>query len=170
LSKLVATLERVRVVGVDAPAQLSTLSHPGDARLSPKFQRARCAEMALGRQCGYWVPWVAPDDDPAAWIATGFDVCEALAQAEIRSVEVFPYAGFRALDPLVSLPKKRVIDGLRERIARLEKVGARAADLTAWSHDGLDALLGGVIARDADRGTARRVTCGQDNSAIWLPA
>jgi predicted nuclease with RNAse H fold len=170
LDGLVAALESVRAVGVDAPAQLSALPHRGDARLPPKFQVARCAEIALGRQYGYWVPWVAPAESPEGWIATGLLVYEALADAGLRTVEVFPYAGFRALDPLTRLPKKTSIEGLRERIDRLEKVGVQATDIAAWSHDGLDALLAAVIARDAVHGTGRRVTCGHDDSAIWLAA
>jgi predicted nuclease with RNAse H fold len=170
LDELVATLEGVRTVGVDAPAQLSSMPHRDDDRLSPKFRPARCAEIALGREYGYWVPWVTPAEKPAGWIATGLDVYEALAEAELPTVEVYPYAGFRALAPLVTLPKKTSIKGLRERIERLENIGVRAPTIAAWSHDGLDAVLGAVIARDSAHGTARQVTCEHDDSAIWLPA
>ncbi len=39
-----------------------------------------------------------------------------------------------------------------------------------WSHDSLDALMAALIARDRTEGRAEMVTCGHDESAIWLPA
>jgi predicted nuclease with RNAse H fold len=170
VNDLVTTVHGAARVAVDAPAETSSLPHVNDAALSPRFQRGRCAEIALGRQYGYWVPFVAPAQRPTGdWMATGFSVYDALAKAAIQAIEVFPWAGFRALAPLDPLPKKTSIEGLRERIRRLDDVGVRAHELAAWSHDGLDALLGALIARDAAIGTGRRVTCGHDGSAIWLP-
>lgn len=52
------------VVAIDSPAQLSVKPHAADQHLSPKFQPARCAEVALGRNHGIWVPWVGPSEHP----------------------------------------------------------------------------------------------------------
>jgi predicted nuclease with RNAse H fold len=87
------------VIAIDAPAELSTAPHASDASLSPKFRAARCAEVALGRDRGIWVPWVSPANPPAAgWIATGLAVYASLARLTgTELIEVFPYAAFRVL-------------------------------------------------------------------------
>jgi hypothetical protein len=59
------------LVAVDAPAELSEEPHRGEDGLSPKFRRARCAEIAPGAELGIWVPWVAPPSEPPAWMETG---------------------------------------------------------------------------------------------------
>src|SRR5438128_56118 len=69
-------------VAVDAPAQLSTRPHAHDAALAPKFRAARCGEVALGREHGYWVPWVGPAERPeSGWLALGLDAHAALPSA-----------------------------------------------------------------------------------------
>jgi predicted nuclease with RNAse H fold len=150
-------------IAIDAPSGLSTLPHADDAGLSPKFRAARCGEVALGREHGYWVPWVAPSEPPdRGWMRTGLDVYAALAGPPL--LEAYPYAGFRELAGGARLARKQTRAGREQRAALLPWA---AAD---WSHDALDAALCAVVAADHAAGRARRVTCGHDDSAIWLPA
>jgi predicted nuclease with RNAse H fold len=159
------------VVAVDAPASLSTLPHESEGNLSAKFRLARCAEIALGLEYGYWVPFVAPSERSAeGWMATGFAVYEELARAGLDTIEVFPYAGYRSLAAGRPLPKKTSLAGIRARLELLGEAGIAERDLQMWSHDGLDALLGALVALDHVQGRAHRVSCGHDGSAIWLPA
>jgi predicted nuclease with RNAse H fold len=53
-------MARAEVIAIDAPAELSIGAHldDPDPKVSKKFRSARCAEIALGRRHGYWVPWV----------------------------------------------------------------------------------------------------------------
>jgi predicted nuclease with RNAse H fold len=158
-------------VAVDAPAQVSAAPHRSDASLSPKFALGRCAEIALGKEFGSWVPWVAPMERPlTGWMATGFALYEALASRGIETIEVYPYAGYRELLGRARLPRKQTVEGVVARIDALLKVGVRVEWPEMWSHDGLDALLAAVIARDHRAGRAQRASCGHDESAIWLPA
>jgi predicted nuclease with RNAse H fold len=158
-----------RVIAIDAPAGLSTLPHAGDPAVSPKFQAGRCGEVALGREYGYWVPWVAPDALPdSGWIRTGLAVYEALAGPQL--IEAYPYAGFRELNGGARLERKQTLAGQRRRVALLEAAGVIAPRMEMWSHDGLDALLCGLVAVECAAGIARRVSCEHDDSAIWLPA
>jgi predicted nuclease with RNAse H fold len=159
------------VIAIDAPAQLSTSPHASDSSLSPKFQRARCAEIALGREHRVWVPWTSPTGPPIpGWIATGLDVYSALAESvPAELIEVFPYAGFRVLTRPARLAKKTSVAGIRQRTDALRAVGVRADTLELWSHDSIDAALAAVIARHRQEGGALSVTCGDDDSAIWLP-
>jgi predicted nuclease with RNAse H fold len=158
-------------VAVDAPAELSFEPHASDATLSPKFRRARCAEIALGREFGCWVPWVAPAaPPPPGWMATGLNVYARLREAGVAAIEVYPYAAFRVLTRPAPLPRKQSTAGIRARADALRVLGVDAPTLELWSHDALDALVGAVVARDHARRTARAVTCGHDSSAIWLPA
>jgi predicted nuclease with RNAse H fold len=171
LDDLVLALRGAAAIGVDAPAAVSTMPHREDASLAGKFRVARCAEIALGREYGWWVPWVAPAERPdRGWMATGLRVYEALRVLGVPVLEVFPHAGFRSLRPDVRLPNKRTIAGVRARVDLLIARGVRADDALMWSHDALDALLGALVAFDYTRGAARRVGCGHDDSAIWLPA
>ena len=172
LAELAAWAAPADVVAVDAPAQLSTRPHAADAALAPKFREARCAEVALGRAHGCWVPWVGPAVAPASgWIRTGLDAFGALRDAgSAELLEVFPYAAFRALARGERLPRKTTVSGLRRRAELLAAAGAAPQSVAMWSHDGLDALVAAVVARDRAGGSARRVTCGHDESAIWLPA
>lgn len=164
-------LDGTRAVAVDAPEQLSAAPHSGDQSLSPKFAPGRCAEIALGRDYGTWVPWVTPTTLPVAkWIATGFEVYSELRRRGIEALEVYPYGGYRELVRPKRLPKKQTSEGIRVRVRALQKTGVEEANLQMWSHDGLDALLAAVIARDYYSGVARAATCGHDGSAIWLPA
>src|SRR4051794_8381082 len=151
-------------VAIDAPAQLSTRPHAADAGLAPKFRAARCGEIALGREHGYWVPWVGPADPPeGGWLAMGLAAHAALPGA----LEAYPYAGFRELAGGAQLARKQTREGRAQRAALLRGVGVAAED--AWSHDTLDAALCAVVAADHADGRARRVSCGHDDSAIWLP-
>src|SRR4051812_19074213 len=151
-------------VAIDAPAQLSTRPHACDATLAPKFRAARCGEVALGREHGYWVPWVGPAEAPeTGWLAVGLAAHAALPGA----LEAYPYAGFRELAGGAALARKQRRDGRAQRAALLRDAGVDAD--ARWSHDTLDAALCAVVARDHAAGRARRVTCGHDDSAIWLP-
>jgi len=171
LGRLVDAVAGARAVMVDAPAQVSAMLHRDDRALSPKFRAARCAEIALGVEHRSWVPFVAPPDRPSSgWIATGLAVFAALAAAGVPAFEVFPFAGYRALARGRPLAKKTAIAGVRTRVELLLEAGVSAPHALMWSHDGLDAILGALVAVDYAEGRARRVTCGHDDSAIWLPA
>jgi predicted nuclease with RNAse H fold len=171
LDALAHAVRNAEIVMVDAPAQLSTAPHAGDDTLGAKFRVARCAEIALGREHRSWVPWVTPEAAPErGWITTGLAVFAALTAAGVPSGEVYPHAGYRALARGRVLPRKTTAAGVRARAALLTEVGVSVDSLTMWSHDGLDALLAAVVAADYGKGRARRVTCGHDDSAIWLPA
>jgi predicted nuclease with RNAse H fold len=159
------------VIAIDAPAELSTAPHSSDEALSPKFRVARCAEVALGRDHRIWVPWTSPIGPPVpGWIATGLELYSALAKTvSSELVEVFPYAGFRVLTHPSRLSKKTAVAGIRQRVAVLRTCGLSVDDLELWSHDSLDAALAAIIALQHRNRAALRVTCGHDDSAIWLP-
>jgi Protein of unknown function (DUF429) len=132
---------------------------------------ARCAEIALGRNHGIWVPWTSPIGPPVpGWIATGLELYSALAKrVPSEPIEVFPYAGFRVLTHPSRLSKKTSVAGTRQRVDALRARGLRVDQLELWSHDSLDAALAAIIALQRHDGSALRVTCGHDDSAIWLP-
>jgi predicted nuclease with RNAse H fold len=158
-------------VCVDAPASVSNGPHASDETLSEKFRQARCAEIALGREFGYWVPWPTPlNEMKAGWMVTGLVVYFALRAQGVPALEYYPYAGFRELAGSRLLPKKQTAAGIRVRVELLERAGVKAPDLAMWSHDSLDACLGAVVARQWAQGTAQRAGCGHDESAIWLPS
>ena len=164
-------------VAIDAPDEQREPRHLADADLSRKFQPARCAEVALGRR-GYWVPWVTPPlgGDVQGWMQTGFDVWRKVRATGLRAIEVYPYAAFQVFGRGGKLAKKSTREGLRQRIDLLENAGFHAQGMPLWSHDGLDAAVAAVVARDARAGTAEKVLCEHldgteyDGSAIWLPA
>src|SRR5688500_7795194 len=62
---LTPILQDARVIAIDSPAAPSTAPHHDDECLSRKFRGARCAEIALGRDRGIWVPWVTPTKEAA---------------------------------------------------------------------------------------------------------
>jgi predicted nuclease with RNAse H fold len=171
LADLAAWAHDARVVAIDAPAQLSAQPHAGERSLAPKFRRARCAEIALGRGYGAWVPWVPGGTAPGSgWMRTGLDVYEALRRDGAELLEVYPHAGFRELAGRRRLARKQTAAGRAARTELLRAVGVSGARLEWWSHDELDAALAALVAWQRARGTAVRVTCGHDDSAIWLPA
>lgn len=164
LAGVVGEVAAAGVVAIDAPAQLSTRPHAVDEALSPKFRRARCCEVALGREQGIWVPWVAPSERPAdPWMEVGFELFAALGA---RAVEVYPYAAFRVLAGGERLPKKTTREGRAARAELLRRAGVEPPDR---SHHFLDAAVAAVTAQCVADGSALRVTCGHDASAIWLP-
>jgi predicted nuclease with RNAse H fold len=166
---LLPWLEGAQAVAVDAPAQLSTAPHDDDQSLSLKFRPARCAEIALARDFGYWVPWVTPRENPSPWMATGLRVHDQLQALRIPVLEMFPYAGFRELADGAKLPKKQTVAGVEARVALLRHAGVQVEHLQMWSHDSIDAVLGALVALHYHRGIARSAGCGHDESAIWLP-
>jgi hypothetical protein len=87
----------------------------------------------------------------------------------MHPIEVFPHAAFRVLRGS-RLPPKRSLEGVRARVEALATRGISGSGLEMWSHDGLDALVAALVARDHAHGRATKVTCGHDDSAIWLPA
>jgi hypothetical protein len=158
-------------VAIDAPEAPSTVPHANDGTLSPKFRRARCAEIALGRRHGTWVPWVAPADPPfPAWMEAGFRAFATVRAAGAPALlEVYPYACFRELAGGRRLPRKQTAAGRDERARLLAAAGVAVDRSAPLSHDFLDATVAALTALDSARGRARRVTCGHDGSAIWLP-
>ena len=171
LDRLIRWAMPASVVGIDAPAELSVAPHADDPTLSPKFARARCAEIALGRQYGLWVPFVAPraGEPLDTWMQTGLALYGEFGKTSAAVIEVFPYAGYRRLVAPAKLAKKSLLEGVSQRIAALGAAGVREPRLAMWSHDGLDALLAALIAHRSADGTGVEVTCGHDGSAIWLP-
>lgn len=169
ISSFVEWSRAIQRVAVDAPAELSTAPHAEDVSLSPKFRAARCAEIALGRERGIWVPWVAPAGDPSGWIATGLEVFRALRDACVPVIETYPYAVFRVLAEERLPPKSRPA-GIKARAKLLRQAGVEEASLELWSNDGLDALAAALVALRHQAGTAQPVGCGHDTSVIWLPA
>lgn len=177
LTALFADLDPSLWVAIDAPDRQRPPLHAGDESLAPKFRRARCAEIALGSQRGFWVPWVtpAPGDACPAWMLTGFQAWRAAENRFGRGLEVYPYAAFRVLAGVTRLEKKQTVAGLRQRMAILEGAGLGAELLELWSHDALDAAMAALVARAARLGLADRIECtpegphGHDDSAIWLP-
>jgi predicted nuclease with RNAse H fold len=161
------------IAAIDAPDGPSVGAHAGDAEVAPKFRTGRCGEVALGRKRGYWVSWVTPaQPEPGSWIDVGIRVHAALQE----TIEVYPHAGFRELAGGTTLPKKTTVAGRRARAGLLRAAGLSARTMESWSHDTLDAALAAIVAlhRGMDRaqrlGCGEDEPCGQDGSAIWLPA
>lgn len=171
LENLRGLLERANVVAIDAPKALSTAPHLEDESLPPKFRSARCAEIALGREHATWVPWTTPtiQQPLPPWMQVGFDVFELVKSCGTQAIEVFPHAGFRILNG-GRIASKQTAEGLRLRAELLQEAGLKTDAPEMWSHDSLDAALAALIAHQAAEGTAVRVGCGHDESAIWLPA
>jgi predicted nuclease with RNAse H fold len=167
---LEALSDDATAIAIDAPSSLSTGPHADDETISPKFRLARCCEIALGREHGLWVPWVAPIAGAAVpgWMQVGLGLYRALAAAGHSPIEVYPHAGFRMLAG-GALPPKRTIAGLRARVILLQKEGVGVGGLQSRSHDALDAALAAVLAARSHEGTAMPVGCGHDCSAIWIP-
>ena len=159
-------------VAIDAPEAPSTAPHAEETGLSPKFRRARCAEIELGRRHGSWVSWVAPLGAPfPPWVETGFRAFATLRAAGTADLlEVYPYACFRALAGGRRPPRKQTLAGRSERVRLLAAAGVAVDRSVPLSHDFLDAAVAALTALDRAQGGARRVTCGHDASAIWLPA
>lgn len=171
LGRLGKAAAEASVVAIDAPAQLSRKPHAGDRHLAGKFQPARCAEVALGRNHGIWVPWVGPSEHPTdGWIATGLKVYSRLqTSGNAELIEVFPYAAFRVLTHPARLAKKTSVAGVHQRVAALRSAGLELEHIEMWSHDFLDAAVAAIVALDRLQGAAVRTTCGHDDSALWLP-
>jgi len=160
-----------RAIAIDAPEAPSTAPHAADRTLAPKFRRARCAEIELGRSHGSWVSWATPPEPPfPGWMEAGFAAYDAARRAGPTAViEVYPFAGFRAFAGDRRLAKKQTAAGRAQRAELLLRAGVVGATLERRSHDDLDALLAAVVARDHARGDATAAGCGHDGSAIWLP-
>jgi predicted nuclease with RNAse H fold len=154
-------------IAIDAPEAPSTAPHADDEGLAPKFRRARCAEIELGRRHGCWVSWTTPASAPfPGWMETGFATFAALRRlGGPELLEVYPYAAFRKLAGGARLARKQTRTGREERARLLQRARLTAGDLATLSHHTLDALVAAVVARDR----ARPVTCGHDDSCIWLP-
>jgi predicted nuclease with RNAse H fold len=169
--ELQALTEGATAIAIDAPSSLSSGPHADDGGLSPKFRLARCCEIALGREHGLWVPWVAPLAGAAVpgWMRVGLELYQALSAAGHSPLEVYPYAGFRVLAG-GTLPPKRKVAGLHARAALLERQGVATGGLRLRSHDAIDAALAAVLAARKHQGRATPVGCGHDRSAIWMPA
>jgi predicted nuclease with RNAse H fold len=172
IDQVIEWLSGAEAVAIDSPEDLSRAPHADDLTLSKKFQHGRCAEIELGRAFKIWVPWVTPTREPIpAWMQVGFSLFSALKASGHRPIEVFPYAGFSVLaGSRARLLPKQTFGGVLARVGLLAARGVKEASLPVWSHDGIDALLAALIARDSREDRARRVTCGHDGSAIWLPS
>jgi predicted nuclease with RNAse H fold len=178
VDQLCERMDGAEAVAIDAPAELSTMPHVDDPdpKLSPKFRAARCAEVALGRKHGYWVPFVTPSQEPNAWMKVGLDLhAAARTQVTEKVIEVYPYACFRELAGGASLPKKNSVVGQAHRVKLLKSFGFQPPGVSMWSHDALDAAVAAVTAVRHHASEAVRVACESssnclhDSSAIWLP-
>jgi hypothetical protein len=167
-----AVLERVTAgaaaVAIDAPEAPSTAPHAGDDELAPKFREARCAEIELGRRHRCWVSWATPRSAPfPGWMEAGFAAFAALRRpGGPEPLEVYPFAAFRELAGGRRPARKQTQAGREERAGLLRQAGVADAGLASLPHHALDALVAALVARDR----ARPVTCGHDDSCIWLPA
>jgi predicted nuclease with RNAse H fold len=141
-------------VAIDAPDRPSTLPHLADATLPPKFQTARCAEIAL-RAAGFAVPWTTPPTESKIppWMQYGFRLWSQFREDGHEPLEVYPYAIFRLLAD-VKLPKKSRWSGRWARIEALRRAGVDEASLPMWGHDGLDAAAAALVALLAASGNA----------------
>lgn len=168
IEAIVPWAKKVGVVAIDAPQAPSTKPHRGDTTLKPKFQAARCAEIALGRERGIWVSWVTPVSGFKPWMSTGLALYRALTGAA-ELLETYPQGIFRTLAGSTIDPKSTQ-KGLARRVELLRDAHVRDAGLAMWSHDGLDAAAAALVALQRAQERAESVTCGHDGSAIWLPA
>lgn len=170
LGELDRLLEAASVVAIDAPSALSTAPHSDDLTLSRKFRSARCAEIALGKEHRIWVPWVTPtaDEPLAGWMAMGFEIFRLAKELCADVVEVYPHACFRVLAG-TKLASKQTGAGMTERVGLLKQAGIDVQGLEMWSHDSLDAAVAALVAQRKSSGRATAVSCGHDDSAIWLP-
>jgi predicted nuclease with RNAse H fold len=177
VAELVEWAAGARVIAIDAPDRPSQGAHATDLAVAPKFRAGRCAEVALGLQHRYWVPWITPaEPPPGSWISAGIALHQTLrAQTRAEVIEVFPYAGFRQLAGDQRLAKKTTLAGSRTRTWLLRSAGLNEERLELWSHDSLDAAMAALIAADRGRDAAVRVECDttagckRDGSVIWLP-
>jgi predicted nuclease with RNAse H fold len=178
LDAVVEWLAPARVVAIDAPDRPSTGAHLTDDRVAEKFREGRCAEVALGLEARFWVPWVTPATPVAgSWIDVGIGLHERLRRetgAEV--IEVYPHACFRRLAAGDQLPTKMGVEGMRSRVALLEAAGIDDPHLDLWSHDSVDAAVAALVASQHAKGVAvgygcpEATRCGHDGSTIWLPA
>lgn len=172
-ARLVASLaERLAdctVIAVDAPADPSGAPHADGSAPNPKFATARCAEIELGLARGIWVPWTTPHEPPyRPWMRTGFEIYRALETSGAQVVETYPHGVFRTMAGGF-LASKLTALGLAQRIELLAATGIEVPHLHMWGHDGIDALAAAHLALAVSTGTATAITCGHDDSAIWLP-
>jgi predicted nuclease with RNAse H fold len=176
LDAVTERLAGAAVVAIDAPAALSTRPHHDDPAISPKFRAARCGEVALGRDHGYWVPFVSPTDRAAPWMQVGFALFATVRERVTDQViEVYPHACFRELARGAQLPKKTTPAGIARRVELLRTAGLDPTDLELWSHHALDAAVAALTAVQRLAGTAVAAGCDpgdgrhHDGSTIWLP-
>jgi hypothetical protein len=66
------------------------------------------------------------------------------------------------------LRPKTTVAGLRQRVDLLQKERITADHMELWSH-AADAALAALVGVQAHEGSARPVSCGHDESVIWLP-
>jgi predicted nuclease with RNAse H fold len=177
LDAVVEWVAPARVIAIDAPDRASTGAHLTDHRVADKFREGRCAEVALGLEAKYWVPWVTPVSPvPGSWIDVGIGLHERLrTESDADVIEVFPYACFRRLARGDQLPTKSSVAGMRARVALLDAAGVDDPHLDLWSHDSIDAAVAALVAALRAKGEAvgvgcaQEARCGHDGSTIWLP-
>lgn len=163
-------MDDAECIAIDSPDRLSTGKHENDLELGAKFRSGRCAEVALGREHRLWVPWVTPRAEPVPpWMGVGFTLFAAFLAAGRTCIEVYPHACFHRLAAGGRLANKRSAQGSRQRVDLLWARGFDADHVEMWSHDAIDAAVAALTAADWCRGTAVGVTCGHDDSRIWLP-
>lgn len=84
-------------------------------------------------------------------------------------IEVYPHACFRVLAGK-KLASKQTAAGTAERVSLLQEAGLEIQGLEMWSHDSLDAAVAALVAQRKSIGSATAVSCGHDDSAMWLPS
>lgn len=171
LADLVGFCRAAASVSIDAPSELCNEPHRHDAALKPKWQGARCCEVALGQQFGIWVSWATPTtlERCQGWMRTGFEVWRALRAAGHEPLETYPHGAFVILAGSKP-PTKSSVLGLRARVELLSGRVQLPQSVVMWGHDGLDAAVAAVVAADRDP-TMRAFHdhAGCDDSSIWLP-
>jgi hypothetical protein len=107
---------------------------------------------------------------------TGVEVHAIAARAGLKPVEVYPHAAVRELAGGVTPPKKMTPAGMRSRVALLRAAGVVEPALPMWSRRSRCGAMTVSMRRQRRwwRGTpvtgAQQITCGHDDSSIWLPA
>ena len=177
LGSLGEILAGTSTIAIDAPGGFSSGCHVGDDSLAPKFQRARCSEVAL-RRAGIAVPFVTPlaSDATPAWMQVGFSTWKIATGLDASVVETYPHGIFWRLAGKQLFHKQRET-GRELRRAILRECFDLPLGVERWGHDALDALACAWLAWCVTHGKAEEISCARDvewpqhdGSSLWLPA
>jgi predicted nuclease with RNAse H fold len=169
LDRLLTALPPNTPVAIDGPGGVSAAPYAADLSVAQKFRSARGCEVELGRQRRIWVPFATPTASLDPWMGVAVHVHERSAGSGHVPLEVYPHAVFCTLLGRRP-PSKSTPAGITARVDALRSVGLTDRTLPLWSHDSLDAAAAAVVAVQHAAGTAVRIGCELDGTAIWLPS